>query len=283
MSWFARLTAFELALAAASAAAQPPAGPQFGLIGDTPYSATEVVALDRVIADMNLHPLRFVVHVGDITAGSGPCSDDWLEARQRQFAQWRAPLVLLPGDNDWTDCHRHGFDPLERLARWRQLFCATPEGFPLERQRGPWCEHVRWAFEGFVFVGLNVPGSNNNLGRSREADAEHAERMRAVLDWLDESAAQAVARGARGLVVLMQANPDFEQSRRRKPGVADGYAALRAKLATLPRPLVVVHGDTHFFRDDEPAPGLRRLELPGSPQTRWVRAILQADGRLAFD
>lgn len=279
MSWFARLTAFELALVAATAIAQPPAGPQFGLIGDTPYNAAEVVQLDRVIAEMNQHPLRFIVHVGDITAGAGPCDDAWLEARKRQFAQWRAPLVLLPGDNEWTDCHRHGFDPLERLAKWRQLFCADPAGFPVERQRGPHCEHVRWTFEGMVFVGLNVPGSNNNLGRTIEADAEHEARMRAVFDWLDESA----ARATKGLVVLMQANPDFEQSARRKRGVPDGYAALRTKLATLPRPLVVVHGDTHFYRDDEPLPGVRRLEVPGSPQTRWVRAVLNGDGGLAFD
>jgi len=279
LSWYARLTAFELALVAATAIAQPPAGPQFGLIGDTPYNEAEAVALDRVIAEMNQHPLAFVVHVGDITAGRGPCSDDWIEARKRQFTQWRAPLVLLPGDNEWTDCHRHGFDPLERLAKWRQLFCADPAGFPLERQRGPHCEHVRWTFEGIVFVGLNVPGSNNNLGRSAEADAEHAARMRAVFDWLDESA----ARAPKGIVVLMQANPDFERAMRRKPGVPDGYAALREKLATLPRPLVVVHGDTHLYQHDEPLPGLRRLEVPGSPQTRWVRAILQGDGKLAFD
>lgn len=279
MSWFARLTVFELALVAASAIAQPPAGPQFGLIGDTPYNAAEVVALDRVIAEMNQHPLRFVVHVGDITAGAGPCDDAWLESRKRQFSQWRAPLVLLPGDNEWTDCHRHGFDPLERLTKWRQLFCADPAGFPLERQRGPYCEHVRWTFEGIVFVGLNVPGSNNNLGRTAASDAEHAARMRAVFEWLDESA----ARATKGMVVLMQANPDFERAMRRKAGVPDGYAALREKLAALPRPLVVVHGDTHLFQDDEPLPGVRRLEVPGSPQARWVRAILQGDGKLAFD
>ncbi len=278
MSWCARLTASSAALAAALAVAQPAAGPQFGLIGDTPYNAAEVVQLDRVIAEMNQHPLRFVVHVGDITAGAGPCDDAWLEARQRQFAQWRAPLVLLPGDNEWTDCHRHGFDPLERLARWRSLFCADPDGFPLERQRGPHCEHVRWTFEGLVFVGLNVPGSNNNLGRTAAADTEHEARMRAVFEWLDESA----ARATRGMVVLMQANPDFEQSARRKRGVPDGFATLRAKLATLPLPLLLVHGDTHNWQDNEPLPGLRRIEVPGSPQVRWVRGVRQG-GAFTFD
>ena len=41
------------------AMAQPPTGPQFGLIGDAPYNDAEVVLLDRVIDEMNAHPVRF--------------------------------------------------------------------------------------------------------------------------------------------------------------------------------------------------------------------------------
>jgi hypothetical protein len=40
-----------------------------------------------------------------------------------------------------------------------------------------------------------------------------------------------------------------------------------------------VHGDTHVFRDDEPAPNLRRIEVWGSPHVRWLRATL-ANGRV---
>jgi len=265
-------------LLAACASPPPPGGVQFGLIGDVPYSGAEVVQLERVIDEMNLAPLAFVAHVGDITSGRGPCTDAWFEARKRQFARWKAPWVLLPGDNDWTDCHRSGFDPLERLARWRSLFCVDPPGLAIERQRGPYCEHVRWEVDGILFVALNVPGSNNNLGRTPAMDAEHADRMRAVFAWLDDSA----ARAKQGLVVLMQANPDFEQQFRRRAGVADGYAALRARLAALRKPAVLVHGDTHFFQDDEPLPGLRRIEVPGSPQVRWVRGTL-TEGRFWFD
>ncbi len=60
----------------------------------------------------------------------------------------------------------------------------------------------------------------------------------------------------------------IERAMRRRAGVPDGYAALREKLASLPRPLILVHGDTHLYQDDEPLPGLRRLEVPGSPQTQ---------------
>jgi len=238
-------------------------------MGDAPYSEAEVRRLEAVLAQWNAEPLSFAVHVGDITSGRGPCDDAWLEARRAQFARLRLPFVLLPGDNEWTDCHRVGFDPEERLARWRSLFCHPQREIGLVRQASEYCEHVRWEVGGWVFVGVNVPGSNNNLGRAQASDDEHARRMPAVLAWLDEALARAQA--ARGLVVLFQANP-FEPAPRGRP---DGYAGLRAWLARaaarMPGRVLVVHGDTHQHRDDSPLPGLRRLEVPGSPTVGWLR------------
>jgi hypothetical protein len=239
-------------------------------MGDVPYSPSGVGALDDMIGEMNAQPLAFVVHVGDITSGTGPCGDDWMQARKAQFARIRAPFVLLPGDNEWTDCHRGGFDPLERLARWRELFCVPVKELSLERQQGRYCENVRWLHDNFVFVGLNVPGSNNNLDRN---PAETAERMRAVLAWLDE--AEAMARRRDGLVVMMQANP-FQKPR---SGGPSGYDAVLEHLRRLghemPGRVLLVNGDTHTFKDDEPLPGLRRVEVFGWPQVRWIRARIE--------
>jgi hypothetical protein len=261
-----------------AAPTEPPARFSFALFGDVPYSRAQARVLDELIDQMNAAPLAFAVHVGDITSGAGPCSDAWLEARRRQFARIRHPFVLLPGDNEWTDCHRAGFDPLERLARWRSLFCGPVPGLDLVRQGGASCENVRWQAGGFVFVGVNVPGSNNNLGRSARMDAEHARRMRAVFAWLDE--AKALTRPG-ALVVLMQGDPMVEP--RRGP---DGYRALRAWLrraaADASLRLTLVHGDTHVYRDDHPWPGLHRIEVPGSPQVRWLRAFASA-GRLSTE
>ena len=33
----------------------------------------------------------------------------------------------------------------------------------------------------------------------------------------------------------------------------------------MPGRLVLIHGDTHLYRDDEPLPGVRRIEVWGSP------------------
>lgn len=247
-------------------------------MGDVPYSQPQANLLDGMIDAMNTERLAFVVHVGDITSGQGPCGDAWLEARRAQFARFRHPFVLLPGDNEWTDCHRGGFDPKERLAKWRSLFCVPVEAIGLARQPGKYCENVRWVHDNTVFVGLNVPGSNNNLA---EDPAEHGERMQAVEAWLD--AAARLARDRDGLVVLMQANPFL----RPRLGGANGYDGILAKLRRLgaerPGRVLLVHGDTHSFRDDEPLPGLRRVEVYGWPHLRWAKARVARQGGRLFE
>jgi hypothetical protein len=247
----------------------------FGLMGDVPYYEQEVPRLDKVIEDMNAQPLAFVVHVGDITSGRGPCADAWLEARKRQFSRLRHPFVLLPGDNDWTDCHRSGFDPLERLRKWRALFCDPALPFAYEKQTGEYCEHIRWQAGEALFVTLNVQGSNDNLARTAAMDAEHAARSKEVLEWIADSERLLKEKGLRRLVLLMQANPFLKPS-----SGPNGYEALAAKLRALgaahPGKLVLVHGDTHTYRDDEPLPGLRRIEVFGSPIVSWLRATATA-------
>jgi hypothetical protein len=186
--------------------------------------------------------------VGDIGSSAQACSDGWLLERKMQFARIRHRFILLPGDNEWSNCK----DPLARLRRWREIFCANPAEF---------CEHQRWEAGGWVFVGLNVPGHDNNVRHP-----EHKPRMQAVLSSLEEAAAAAKKRS--GLVVLMQANPFLTFPR-------DGFAELRNALERLaetsPGKIVLIHGDTHLYRQDEPLPGLRRIEVWGSPIVSWIR------------
>ncbi len=198
-----------------------------------------------------------MVHLGDIGAVRDACTDAWLDARKRQFARIRHPVVMVPGDNEWTDCR----DAAARLAAWRKRFCDVP--FPAEVQPGDYCEHRRWQSAGLLFVTLNVPGSNNN----RRDPEERSRRMQAVLAWLDGSAALAAQRGLT-LVVLMQADPFVVWPQ-------DGYASLREKLKALgratPERIVLAHGDSHVWMEDEPWPGVRRLEVWGSPFVSFVR------------
>ena len=67
---------------------------------------------------MEREELAFVVHDGDLKSGSSLCSDEVLRDMLDVFQASKTPLVYVPGDNEWTDCHRAsngGYDPLERL------------------------------------------------------------------------------------------------------------------------------------------------------------------------
>jgi hypothetical protein len=141
---------------------------------------------------------------------------------------------------------------------------------------------VRWVWDGALFVGLNVPGSNNNLGRTPAMDDEYASRMFAVSAWLREAEQLASTPRIRTLVVMMQANPDFE-GRPRDAGLPDGYAGLRVALAEtarrLGKPLIVAHGDTHRYKHDHPVagvPNVTRLEVDGWPWLGWLHVSLPA-------
>jgi hypothetical protein len=270
-------------------------GIAFGLMGDTPYSLGEAAALDDMIDRINAEELAFVVHAGDITSGRGPCSDEWFLARKEQFQRLRHPFILIPGDNDWVDCHRSGMDPLERLARFRELFNAGDESLgqrtlKLERQSSDagyaeYREHMRWTLGGVVFITLNVQGSNNNLGRNPAMDAEHHRRMQAALAWLADGAQLAAQPQYNALVIVTQANPDFEE-RRLASGRSDGYAQLREALRLtaqrLKKPVTFVHGDTHFYQQNQPLKdaggatlaNFTRVEVYGSPFVRWLRGTL---------
>src|SRR5205085_9494910 len=169
------LRRFVLLLLLGGCATAPTNGLVFGVMGDVPYTEGEVQRLEALIDDINRERLDFVVHVGDI--GGNACDDATLEARKHQFARIRHPFILIPGDNEWIDCN----NSLARLEAWRKYFCAVP--IAVERQAGEYCEHMRWTAGGFLFVTLNVQGTNNNA-RNR---AEHAKRMAEAHAWLDDS------------------------------------------------------------------------------------------------
>lgn len=277
----------------------------FAVIGDTPYFTVEEQAFATLLGELDAQPLAFVVHVGDIKRAGAPCSDALLASRKALFDASRHPFVFIPGDNEWTDCHASGADPLERLATLRRIFYPGEESLgqrriALERQsRDPrhaeFRENVRWEYGGVLFVGLNVPGSNNNLGRTAAMDTEHRRRMNAVFDWLDASVALAERRGAAAVVILLHANPGFDGKAHRIRGAPDGYAelrkALRVQALRLARPVLLAHGDTHAFRLDRPLrdpvsgaplPDFTRVEVPGSPAPEAVVVDVDPATRSVF-
>lgn len=288
-----------LLLLAAWLASAAHAGPlSFGLFGDTPYSHWERQHLPELIAEMDREELAFVIHDGDIKGGSSECSDAALRDILAVFRRSAHPLIYVPGDNEWTDCHRRsngGYDPVERLAKLRELFFAGDHALGrrplrLESQSGDpahaeYRENARWEAGGVLFVTLNVPGSDNNFhgAKGKGPSAEYLARSAANRSWLAKAFALARERKLAGLLLVIQGNPGFHAANAGHPatGFGDFLEQLRAETLAFPGQVVLVHGDTHQYRVDQPmqhpeteltVANFTRVETPGSPAFGWVKA-----------
>ncbi|MGB8700622.1 MAG: metallophosphoesterase family protein [Thermosynechococcaceae cyanobacterium] len=266
------------------------------LIGDIGYNATEEIQLPKLIQDINNRKnIDFVIHDGDIKSSSLPCTNELFQSRYNLFSQSLHPFIYTPGDNDWTDCHRTGEDPLERLAKLRALFFATPFSLgqsvlPLEQQSAAYPENARWTYNRVLFVTLHVVGTNNNRGRTPEMDIEYAARNTANLAWLQSSFDLAKQNNLAGIMFVMQANM-FSGLPEQRTGFNDTIAALQQQTALFKKPVVLVHGDTHYFRVDKvltDAQGRRllnftRAETFGSPDVHWVKASINPSSPNVFE
>ena len=256
---------------------------ELGLIGDIPYTVEEERKTEVLFGEMDSEKLAFVVHVGDIKSGSAPCTDELFLREKERFEDSANPLVYVPGDNEWTDCERTGYDPIERLERLREIFFVGDESLgeetiPLTRQSADYPENVRWSYGGATFLGLNVPGPNNNRD---EASSEYARRNEANLEWMHEGFERAAAEESSALMIVFQANPGFELPPEERTGYNDLLAALEEETVAFGKPVALVHGDTHTLRIDKPmtsstsgewVENFTRVETFGSPMVGWVRA-----------
>lgn len=272
----------------------------FVALGDLPYGPAEKAGppYRALIAAINRDTPAFSIHVGDIKSGSTPCSDEEFQRQLGHFALFEAAVVYTPGDNEWTDCHRPSngrHDPVERLAALRKLFY-TPgrslgqRGLAVENQsalmpaHASYIENQRWMHQGVLFATVHVVGSNNNLDRRRpHTRVEFEDRDAANVAWIRDTFAQAQARGAKALVLAMQANPLGLVNLSGVVSADSGFrTSIGQTLLPLARdaafPVLLIHGDTHTFRFDapfwlheQPVRNLRRLEVPGENDVRAVR------------
>jgi len=210
---------------------------EFVVIGDMPYGPTAGTPkvqvypspqYDNVIATINgTQKIGFVIHVGDIKAGDTRCDDNVYLSNLGFFNNFSRPVIFLPGDNEWTDCHRANngsYDPIIRLAFLRSTFYQNSlslgqNKIVLTRQSDdptmaaftPYCpgvaptsigckfvENVMWTYGPeagdykILFVGINQPGSNNNRNRTAGLfvdtnDAEYNARNAANIAWLNKA------------------------------------------------------------------------------------------------
>jgi hypothetical protein len=270
---------------------------------------------------MNARELAFVAHIGDMMFDPRPYERDPSLARMPgsdenyafvlgTFQSCRHPLVLTPGDNDWSDVVQYKkvkMDPLERLQKLRALF--YPKGrslgqrtMALESQAqdpafAKYVENQTWEIQGVRFATLHIVGSDDNAKTSMD---EHKERQAANVAWLKKAFAAAKAQRSAGIVLITHANPEFENRWTRSyasryarsvrgadapkappPAPYDGFLdTLIAEMQGYSKPVLYVHGDTHIFRIGKPLlnpktqrffENLTRIETFGWPDSAWVR------------
>ena len=290
----------------------------FGLWGDMPYQkAGDEPKIPALLKSINQSDIAFSIYDGDIKDGSSKCTDDIYQSALNMFGQMNKPVVYVPGDNEWTDCHRlnnGGYDGLERLEHVRKVMFPTVNSLGKrtmalthQGQLGEkFVENTRFSHRGIVFATLNMPGSNNNKildekdcahksartpAQCEASNAEYLDRDAANIGWLQQAFKTAKAQKARGLVLVIQADPGFDlpETEDKDESQAPGVSGYRSFINSVVQEteqfagqVLLVHGDTHFFKVDKPLysptkvlANLTRLQTFGSPLIHWVRVTVE--------
>ena len=309
MKKLCRLGWLSLGLLAAFAAQAQPFS--FVALGDLPYGdeTRAFPAYRALISSINKMQPPFSIHVGDIKSGSTRCSDQESVAQVGHFNLFETAVVYTPGDNEWTDCHRANngaYEPQERLHALRKRFFTLGQSLgkvPLQLQNqstlesvhAQFIENQRWLHQQVLFVTLHIVGSNNNFEvRDPSAVAEFFERDKANVAWIRDAFALAKQSSAKALVFAMQADvfesksnwEDFPGHSGFRNSIGNTLLPLAAESAV---PVLLIHGDSHVFRfdqpftwDKKPVKNLTRLEVPGASDVRAVHVTVDVRERMPF-
>ena len=282
----------------------------FVALGDMPYGKPEKAypPYERLLAAINGAQPAFSIHIGDIKSGGTACSDEEFQNQLDFFNTLNAALIYTPGDNEWTDCHRKkagAMDPLERLAKLREMFFKSGQSLgkqpmALTRQadvsaHAQIVENARWQFQGVTFATAHVVGSNNNFeARDARAVEEYFQRNDANIAWLNDAFDAAEQEASAAMVLAIHANVFIGADEGRWPGgngFKDFVGAFVKRAEAFKKPILLIHGDSHTFRIDQPFKGsdgkavldnVTRLEVFGSKHVHAVQVHVNTDAGGVF-
>ena len=257
------------------------------LIGDMPYDAKGQAQTPAVIDEINASKVAFTLFSGDTMSGKGDKCDDAAYKRIKTdfFDKFAKPIVYTIGDNEWTDCDRAvkgGYDPLDRLSLVRKTYFGDAKtGYislgqstlPVTVQHDPvYPEMQMFAWKGITFIVPHVPGSADNAAvdatkwktyndKATDGDnTEYTARDAADVAWINKGFALAKTNGSVGVIVLIQANMDWEGYLRDQAAPNNEFTAAFANVKqalltntiAFKKPVLLQNGDEHWYQVDMP-------------------------------
>ena len=298
-----------------------------GLTGNPPSANCDDALYDRALGWLNTleRPAMFTPGDNDWTdcdrtSNGGYASLERLDHERQLFFATSRSLGMHTLEQDvQSELTCVGYDPTaSNGTKTRPAACV---------------ENRRWEFHGVMYVTVNIQGTCNNLCSSGAGDgstaadvahrqAEYAARNAADIAWLQQGFAKAKADGDAGIMIIGQADPGFDKSgapytasgpdaptrdpvsldpagtinEAKSSGFKDFLLELRNESIGFGKPVVYVHGDTHYFRIDKPLldKNGRRLEnftrvetfgdnaANGLNDVHWVKALVDPQSRDVF-
>jgi len=319
-----------LAIGAAAASNTPANAAQafkfsIAMIGDMPYDAKGQTQTPAVISDINASGANIVLFGGDTMSGKGDKCEDAAYARIKTdfFDKFAKPIFYTIGDNEWVDCDRAvkgGFDPINRLGLVRSTYFQKADGSyinlgtPASRigvtHDKKYPEMQMFSYKGITVIIPHVPGSANNAAVATPTfktyndkatdgdDVEYKARDAANVAWINKGFAMAQADGSAGVIVLLQANMDWEGYARDAAAPNNentaAFAAVKEALLTntikFKKPVLLQNGDEHWYQVDMPmnetagklvekdkgslVENFTRVQTFGSGFNHWVELII---------
>ncbi|MFK7776973.1 MAG: hypothetical protein QM501_02465 [Gimesia sp.] len=218
----------------------------FYVMGDVPYVPKEDTLLPQQIADLP-KDAEFVVHVGDIKGGKAACDEGVYNKVFGMLSQSKAPVFIIPGDNEWNDCT----NPKQAWKYWDQYFMRFDRRWKhsfsvfrqLERE-----ENFSFVKGGVLFVGINIVGGRvHDVAEWKQRHADNLQWVRRNLHRFGDEVSS--------LVLFGHAKPI--------PVHNDFFTPFSLDAIKFKKPILFIHGDGHKWIHDRPfaAKNILRIEV----------------------
>ncbi len=241
----------------------------FYAMGDVPYKPEEDILLPQQIEELP-DDAEFVIHVGDIKGGGPPCVEAVYQKVSGMLRQSRAPVFIIPGDNEWNDCSDPA--PDQAWSYWKQYFNRFDDhwnhSLPIFRQ----IEHEEnFSFmkNRVLFVGLNI------VGGFVHDPAEWRQRHADDLEWIRRNVAK-FGDEAGCLVLFGHATPAEKHQ--------DFFDPLMTVAQEFEKPILYLHGDGHNWIHDRPfsAANILRVQVDQGGKAPPLQVTITNDATEPF-